>query len=120
MFEWWSKTFTTPNPVNFGALSVSWRREAHTIHDAPAFSGDTLQIEVFSDVLRPDQDPAELRSSVIDIAARASVHAPLDVAQEIIRLKSGFKSRNWWFILTGNVVVENVKMGETGKDLKEV
>lgn len=104
-FKWQSKVFALPNPVNFGAFTVGWRGEAVT----------TSRL-VFTTV--PDSmelpTPLTARSYQQDIAALWS-----GVPQEIKRLPAGFKARNWWFKLEGNVIVENVKMAETGNELKQ-
>jgi hypothetical protein len=119
-FEWWSKTAVLPNPVNFGAMEIGWREEAHTVHDAPLYTGDKLVFRLFPDILKPDEQPAIDRSIEIDLGAIKAEQSPLVVPQRTIRLPAGFKSDVWWFMLKGTAVVEYVKIGETGADLKEV
>lgn len=114
--EWWSKAFDLPDPLNFGAISVNWRREYHTIHGAPDYAGDELVVYVVPDELEFDEYADRL--STIDFGSLWSEDDPLVVPQRTIRLKAGFKARHWWFRIVGNVVVEQVKLAEIAKDLK--
>ena len=116
-YTWISKQFTLPDPTNLGALDIGWRsRSFPRLSDA--YTGTALTITVYADRILLTTPPATERQTVIDVAARAE--GTLLVAQRPIRLRSGFKSQDWAFVLVGDVVVEYVKIAETGKDLEGV
>ena len=105
-YEWISKIFTLPRPVNMGAFSIGWRPEEELEEDA--FLNFNL-LWHRSTLVFP---------SPIDVIATFGEET--DPPQHIKRLPSGYKSRSYQFTLSGNVVVENTKLAETGAELAKI
>ena len=81
-WAWQSKSVISQDAVNFGALDVGWRKEAHTIHDAPGYSGENLKITVIPDIMHDDEEPSLTRATEVDLAARTG-STPLMVPEAI-------------------------------------
>ena len=120
-YEWKSKVFTTPSPVNFGAIRVEgidtydetgpFSAVNHAAVYAPDFSADFVEDEFFV---------------INDLTFSAEVYADgvlrhtIDSLNVSHRLPGGFLAEQWEIRITGSSTVERVVLAETLSDLGQV
>jgi hypothetical protein len=143
-FEWRSKTFILPRPVNFGAaqieadfgdvrLSESLAEQLAALiaanqalfavttdfQSTVGMNGPISSGLVAGSVLTPlPPSNVDGRNLTLIVYAQGKQVALITVKNSLaIRLPSGFKADRWEFQLDGNVPVRHLKVAETSKEL---
>lgn len=144
-YEWLSKLFILPRPVNFSALQVEANFEdvelaAALIAENAAIiaanqalfaSGNNLMEALNAHVVNGmyvngslmSEIPDEVSSRFIQITVYCNgtlVATKQITDRSTYRLPSGFKGDRWQFKVTGNVPIKAIKFAETAKELAEL
>lgn len=142
-YEWKSKVFIFPRPLNFGALQVdadfnidtataeaAEYRQYVESYNAALFSSDlkgTLNSHLIGSRIVNGSELLELPPVVGDQYVNVTVYADgTEVLQknitspDPIRLPSGFKAREWEFRLSGTSYVRSLKVSESIGELKTI
>jgi len=144
-YEWLSKLFILPRPINLSALQVEASFE--DVDLANALIAENEEIILANQTLFASGTPllAELNSHAINgmhVNGSLMQEIPNDVSRRFIqifvycsgvlvatkqitgrhtyRLPSGFKGDRWQFRVTGNVPIKTIKFAETAKELAEL
>jgi hypothetical protein len=144
-YEWLSKLFILPRPVNFSALQVEANFEDAELaaaliaenalilaaNQALFASGANLMAALNAHVVNGmavngslmAEIPDEVSSRFIQISVYCN--GVLVTTKQITnrltyRLPSGFKGDRWQFKVTGNVPIKAIKFAETAKELAEL
>ncbi len=143
-YEWLSKLFILPRPLNFGAVQVDADfgdigsaellqeriEEIKAQNQAAWGSGDLLgalnttpihTYTVNGSRLLDISIAVDDRYVTLTVIADGNVRSVLRVQnRNAIRLPSGFKSDRWEFKINGNVPLKHIKVAETSKGLVEL
>jgi hypothetical protein len=143
-YEWKSKLFVFPRPVNLGALQVDGdfdgnaaviaalaaeRQEAIALNQQlfssnlqGAINEYVLGVETINGSALIDLPP-EVSDLFVNVKVDADGETVLErnlTSPDPIRLPSGFKAREWEFTLSGNVNVRAIKAAESIGELKAI
>lgn len=144
-YEWLSKLFILPRPVNFSALQVEANFEDVDLANALIAENAAIiasnqalfasGVNLMSAVNAHDVNdmyvngslmaeiPDEVSSRFIQISIYCNgvlVTTRQITDRQTYRLPSGFKGDRWQFRVTGNVPIKAIKFAETGKELAEL
>lgn len=141
-FEWRSKVYVFPKPVNLGAAQIDadfenrfaasfrleqlvefvkeknqqvWNSVSNLLG---AFNERPLNTTLYNGSLLEPIPSIEDRYILVSVYADGILRARIQVKnRQPFRLPSGFKSDNWEFQIDGNVSVRYLKVAETSKEL---
>ena len=144
-YEWLSKLFILPRPINLSALQVEANFEdvdlanaliaenaaVAAANQALFSSGADLKAAVNRHVVNDtyvngslmSELPDEVSSRFIQITVYCNgtlVATKQITDRQTYRLPSGFKGDRWQFKVTGNVPIKAIKLAETAKELAEL
>lgn len=144
-YEWRSKVFILPRPVNFGAAQVEaeygdietgealasvaeQRRQeneqifASTINLRGSINQVTLNnLLINGSVLKPIPAVVDGRYVLLTIYCNDRMVASINLrSRKPVRLPSGFKGDRWEFQVNGNVPLQAIKIAETAKELVQL
>jgi hypothetical protein len=144
-YEWKSKPFTMPRPVNFGAAQIGgnfgsinaakrlqellayltsvnqgiWN-SAQGLMGALGTQGVNETVTGGSRMI-PLPDAAEDRFVLLSVYGDGVLRAQIKVTNgKPFRLPSGFKAIQWEFVVNGNVDIQYMKIAETSKELVNI
>lgn len=144
-YEWKSKMFDAPYPINLGAAvvdadygniefttqQIAFLEQLKTENQATTtatseFEGEvndhmlnefTLNGSILNNLPKAPQQGFVLLQIYADEVLKDSIYFS---NQESVRLKSGYKTDRWEFIVAGNVPLRSVKLAETFQELKQI
>lgn len=144
-YEWLSKLFILPRPLNFSALQVEADFEdvdlanaliaesaaALAANQALFASGNDLLSSVNSHVVNAMHVNGSSMTEQIDDVSSRFIQIAIYCNGQLIttkqisdrdayRLPSGFKGDRWQFKVTGNVPIKSIKIAETAKELAQL
>lgn len=143
-YEWKSKLFVFPRPLNLGALQIdadfdddpvlraeleAKRQEAIELNQTlfssallGSFNDYVYGVETFNGSAMIDLPP-EVTELFVNVTVEADREVILQkniTSADPIRLPSGFKAREWEFTLSGTVSVRALKAAESISELKAI
>lgn len=141
-YEWRSKVFVMPRPVNFGAAQINGdfsslgaaarlqallaylKAQNQTIWDSARGMLGTLgdqgvnEYALGGSLMLPLPTAAEDKFVLLSVYADGVLRARIKVSNDKpFRLPSGFKADRWEFVVNGNVAIRFIKFAETSKEL---
>lgn len=144
-FEWKSKQFESPSPVNFGSAisdadysnidfttnQNAYRASVQASNQALFTAGTDLGGEINDNVLNyftlngsvlqdlpPSVDPGFVLLQVY--GDDALIGSTYFTSYTTARLPSGYKAQKWEFVISGNIPVRSVKIAESSNELRKV
>lgn len=144
-YEWTSKVFVTPRPVNFGAVQVEAEYGDIQIGEALDALAEQIQAEnqityaaadtllselnvttvnftsLNGSILQDVPSAVDGRFVLLQVYCNSRLVATLNItSRRALRLPSGFKGDRWEFRLAGNVPLRSLKVAETSKELVQL
>jgi hypothetical protein len=144
-YEWLSKLFIFPRPLNFSALQleanfedvdlanalISENAEIIAANQALFASGVDLMGTLNSHVVNGMYVNGSLMAETLDEVSGRFIQLSIYCGGVLVatkqvsdrktyRLPSGFKSDRWQFKITGNVPLKSIKFAETAKELSQL
>ena len=141
-YEWRSKVFVLPRPVNFGAGQINGdfssvnaaarlqallaylKAQNQNIWDSARGMLGTLNDQGVNEyalggsLMLPLPAAAEDKFVLLSVYADGVLRARIKVSNDKpFRLPSGFKADRWEFVVNGNVAIRFIKFAETSKEL---
>jgi hypothetical protein len=138
---WKSKQFVLPEPTNFGAILIEGadaltpeqeavlaaERAEVAAQNAILFAMDSIGGEINGAPYNTYQVNGDALGRVIAqsfvfvrVIADGVVVAVIDQVNEVVRLPSGFKARNWEMEVNGTTEIAQITLGTTVKELNNV
>lgn len=141
IMTWKSKQFVLPEPTNFGAILIEGasvltpeqeaaqaaERAAIAAQNAILFAMDSIGGEINGAPYNTYRVNGDALGRIIvqafvfvRVIADGVIVAVIDQVNEVVRLPSGFKARNWEVEVNGTTEVAQITLGTTVKELNNV